>query len=985
MAQSVVATHKGTNSFTLGTTQPGDSIVVFAFRDGSTSAPISPSPFGSGTASAGTSCSARWTMSILNSVNNSSYSGQTFTFTNATNIAVYHLRGFSITGFSFPTFSIGTGNTITYPATTGVTSTNKSWTFAFAGHSSTDTNLQTAPATMSNRINNVSGTDEIATHDSNGNVTTNFSSTNVSVGGTSGNWIAATWSYVYNPNRYWIGGSGNWDKTSKTHWAYASGGVGGADNPADPAYYSDTAPLEAYFDNNSTGTIDMTDNLVFYRASFNNFNGTFNTNNYEIKTEQFANGSDLAPPNTQTINLGTSNVKMGEFRATTTNLSFGFFDNLKRENITIDGSDSTISFKNATSSVVFSGGGNNNSFGKVIFDSSSVPVNIRSSNNNTTINIKELIIKGSGARTVSLGSSTINTFNIEAMSINSSVGNVVTLKHLVSGTKAYFNKTTAGALSFNYLDIKDTTVTGGDGWYAGANSTDSGNNLGWTFSNFNLLGITGGDSDLTAEAIGDYQANSTLSGTTDITIDASADMIADADSMSGDTDLIAVGNVRYENELVEGKIFSYKVYDSNNVFLGEFNNVISDFGYSQEVNTAGSQVGLELSLTPEDFAISEELLITESEDPIITEDSIEISSFGKVQSPFGEDALINLNNKVVVSAQFGYADILETQAGLTIDDQDDLPIDITVGSPNGRVIFTGYISKYKLRYGDNNTVVLTLNSYGQQLSNYIIDNSGQTTVSYYSQDPSDILKSILDIAQANGLEAKYSDTSIEQTNTDVTYTYKVNTLQEGINKVLELSPTDWYWYYNMATNEVWLKGRPQNPDHSFILGKHIESLEIENDIGQLINTIYFSGGNIAPEGSPEVYLYKKYQDLTSFTNYGQGLKVLSDERVKLESTADILADNEINRYKDPLFICSAVILTDVYPIEDISLGELVEFKNFGNFIDDLQLQILGIDYSRDKVVLKLGSLLPAVSKRIADIKRNLDQNNVKSVPDTPDS
>jgi hypothetical protein len=53
-----------------------------------------------------------------------------------------------------------------------------------------------------------------------------------------------TWSSYYNPyGKFWVGGSGTWDTSDKTHWADSSGGAGGADVP--------TREDTVYFDVNS--------------------------------------------------------------------------------------------------------------------------------------------------------------------------------------------------------------------------------------------------------------------------------------------------------------------------------------------------------------------------------------------------------------------------------------------------------------------------------------------------------------------------------------------------------------------------------------------------------------------------------------------------------------------------------------------------------------------------------------------------------------
>ena len=52
-------------------------------------------------------------------------------------------------------------------------------------------------------------------------------------------------------NRYWVGGTGTWDSTTKTNWSATSGGAGGATVP--------TSADDVYIDANSgSGTYTIT-------------------------------------------------------------------------------------------------------------------------------------------------------------------------------------------------------------------------------------------------------------------------------------------------------------------------------------------------------------------------------------------------------------------------------------------------------------------------------------------------------------------------------------------------------------------------------------------------------------------------------------------------------------------------------------------------------------------------------------------------------
>jgi hypothetical protein len=70
---------------------------------------------------------------------------------------------------------------------------------------------------------------------------------------------------------------------------------------------------------------------------------------------------------------------------------------------------------------------------------------------------------------------TFNDFNL-----NGTAGNLITIGSVTAASHTLSK--TSGTVSCNHLSISRSTATGGATWYAGANSTDGGNNTGWIFS-----------------------------------------------------------------------------------------------------------------------------------------------------------------------------------------------------------------------------------------------------------------------------------------------------------------------------------------------------------------------------------------------------------------------------------------------------------------------------------------------------------------------
>lgn len=439
------------------------------------------------------------------------------------------------------------------------------------------------------------------------------------------------------------------------------------------------------------------------------------------------------------------------------------------------------------------------------------------------------------------------------------------------------------------------------------------------------------------------------------------------------------GRIPATLQSIDEKRYLYKVYDILGNFLGVWNDVISDLAFNQQINSYSTNVDVELARNSDSVAQTLPDIATESGTDIETEDASDITVPVSTANQIGPGTNVDENLKVHIYVFYGSEDLLETESLAVIDTEDGQDLSVDVGAPNGRIMFRGYISQYVSRYGSSETTQVSLVSDGDELNNYMIeDGDGNTTIDYDSQDPSDILKDIIDKMTAEGSIVTYGADTIDDTGTTVTYDFNTVKSIDGVKKVTELSPTDWFGYMDMGTDEVFLKQRPSVVDHTFILGKHIGDFSLHKSIENMVNIVYFVGGQV--DG---VNLFKKYVNGTSVATYGRKLEVLSDNRVTDEDSADLLANNELSRNGSPQYQTSLDIIDKVYDIESIQLGQLVGFRNFGNYIDDLQLQIVGITYTPDKVTLQLDTLLPKVNKRVEDLKRNLDAVNAVANPVAP--
>ena len=255
---------------------------------------------------------------------------------------------------------------------------------------------------------------------------------------------------------------------------------------------------------------------------------------------------------------------------------------------------------------------------------------------------------------------------------------------------------------------------------------------------------------------------------------------------------------------------------------------------------------------------------------------------------------------------------------------------------------------------------------------------GNTTVDFGTIDPSNAVKRALDFAAARGSRVRYTSESIDNTGVPVPFKVQANTVAEVVDAANKLAPSDWYYYFDPGTNIVWFKKRPTTPTKFFTLGRDINMLTLKRSIEYLVNEVYFTGG-----GNPA--LFDKTVDAGKQAQWRRGLAKLSDNRVTSLTTSGIFSQTEINRKGDAIYLGDVTILAVQanFAIEDVNPGDLYGFVNFGNFIDQIALQIVSWTYEPDEPKAQLGTLLPSVPERVENLKRDLEAQAAENNPTSP--
>jgi hypothetical protein len=184
-------------------------------------------------------------------------------------------------------------------------------------------------------------------------------------------------------------------------------------------------------------------------------NGTLNINSKTLTTGLFSSSNS----NTRVVAYGTNGnivVNGGNWTATTaTNLSYT--------------GTGTISMTYSLAKT-FAGGGSSY---PILNQGGAGALSITGAN--TFTNITNTVQPA----TVTFPASTTTT--VSNFSLLGTVGNLITLNSSTAGTRANLSDA-SGTVSRDYLSIQDINATGGASWYAGDNSTNVSNNIGWIFT-----------------------------------------------------------------------------------------------------------------------------------------------------------------------------------------------------------------------------------------------------------------------------------------------------------------------------------------------------------------------------------------------------------------------------------------------------------------------------------------------------------------------
>lgn len=188
--------------------------------------------------------------------------------------------------------------------------------------------------------------------------------------------------------------------------------------------------------------------------------GTITANNQNITCKQFSSSNT----NTRVVTMGSGTW--------TLNGTGDVWDTTTTTGLTVTANTSTISITDTSATAkTFKGGGKTYSTITITGDN----VTIAGSNTFTTMNLNN------GGQTNGTIFTSSTTQTVTNFSTNGSAGSLAKITSSTGGTAATLSKS-SGTIIEDYMNIQDSTATGGAKWYAGSHSTNVSGNTGWIFS-----------------------------------------------------------------------------------------------------------------------------------------------------------------------------------------------------------------------------------------------------------------------------------------------------------------------------------------------------------------------------------------------------------------------------------------------------------------------------------------------------------------------
>jgi hypothetical protein len=340
-------------------------------------------------------------------------------------------------------------------------------------------------------------------------------------------------------------------------------------------------------------------------------------------------------------------------------------------------------------------------------------------------------------------------------------------------------------------------------------------------------------------------------------------------------------------------------------------------------------------------------------------------SFNKVINGGVGDLTVNLPRKF---DKYGLGD--------DVNLLDEIQIWVQDKDTSGKKIYSGYVSGIT-SYIDGNSQGITLDVLGYvSRLGFTLDWDGtDMSIARNSMTPGEIVKDVIDDYRTTVSEERinYGTSTVNIAGTDVSYTSNAKSCLETIDRVREMAGATWYWYVD-ADNVFYFDAYSTTPDHYFVFGKDVSSLEIKRSADDIKNELIFWNGLQADDTN---FLSARYYHSSSITSYWNRFEQLTDSRITTDATADELGDAFINSYKDPNVSMKFEVkdnnLGDGYDIESIEPGHTCKILNLddSDVVGD-NMVITSVRYTPESAIIMVSDLREITGRSLTNLRRQLD-------------
>lgn len=259
--------------------------------------------------------------------------------------------------------------------------------------------------------------------------------------------------------------------------------------------------------------------------------------------------------------------------------------------------------------------------------------------------------------------------------------------------------------------------------------------------------------------------------------------------------------------------------------------------------------------------------------------------------------------------------------------------------PNGRNIYTGYISRLTRKYSTSKNIIeYNMIGLASMLSFVYFNSSGY--IFNKNQDPAQTIKDVIDYfnSQYGGSFFSYSGGGVQNYGSSVSLDFNYTKSLAAINQAVE---TTNFWWRIDADGQTLFKPTPTSTTHTFTAGKDVVSIDLQESSEQIINRhiVEWQSWTTSPNNNA-----------SSISTYW--LRELKESKKTLAnlSSATTYSNNYLNQWKDLKKITS-ISINNKYNLENIYPGDTIKILNLDYKIDGLQIK--KVSYTPEFVKLEL--------------------------------